>query len=134
MVNRRKARAQSLVEFALIIPIVIFIFTVFFDLGRLVYYSSTLNNAVREGSRFAIARTTITNDPDVIARVKAYSIGLNTNNVTVTVDISTIPDYIIVSATYSFVPVTPGLRMVLGLPSIPMKAQSAMGIAPRYQN
>jgi Flp pilus assembly protein TadG len=134
MVGPHKARGQSLLEFALIIPLVIFIITLFFDLGRLVYYSSTLNNAVREGARFAISRTTTTNDAEVVTRVKTYSIGMNGNNITVTVDITTVPDFVIVTATYSFVPVTPGLKLLLPAGNVPMEAKSTMAIAPRYQN
>jgi hypothetical protein len=133
MVNPRIARAQSLVEFALVIPFFILLITVFFDLGRLVYYSSTLNNAVQEGARYAIVRTTSANDPDVISRVKTYAIGMNTDDISITVDISSLPDFVIVTANYSFTPVTPGLKMVLGAAAIPVKAQSTMVIAPRYR-
>ena len=45
---------QSLVEFALIIPIAFFLITGFFDLGRAVFNYSSLTNAVREATRYAI--------------------------------------------------------------------------------
>lgn len=143
MVSPRKTRGQSLVEFALIIPLAVFVITIFFDLGRLVYYSSTLNNAVREGTRFAIARTTVDDDTIVKDRVKAYAIGMNTNNITVTVKVllnssdpeyATCPDCVIVKAIYTFKPVTPGLSMLLHDGNVSMEAKSSMIIAPRYQN
>lgn len=47
-------RGQSLVEFALIFPLVLFLLLGFFDLGRAVIYYSSLSNAVREGTRAGI--------------------------------------------------------------------------------
>lgn len=45
---------QSLVEFALIFPILILIVLFIFDLGRVVYYYSVLSNLSREGARYGI--------------------------------------------------------------------------------
>lgn len=47
-------RGQSLVEFALIFPLVLFLLLGFFDLGRAIIYYSSLSNAVREGTRAGI--------------------------------------------------------------------------------
>lgn len=49
-----KSRGQSLIEFALLLPLLIFLILGFFDLGRAVFYLSTLNTAVREATRDAI--------------------------------------------------------------------------------
>lgn len=56
-------RAQSLVEFALIFPIAIFLLLGFFDLGRAIFNYATLSNMVREGARFAISDSTATTGP-----------------------------------------------------------------------
>lgn len=45
---------QSLVEFALIFPLVLFLLLGFFDIGRAIFYYSSLSNAVREGTRAGI--------------------------------------------------------------------------------
>ena len=48
---RRKGRGQSLVEFALVIPIFLLMLFGLIDVGRLVYLNSTLSQAAREGAR-----------------------------------------------------------------------------------
>lgn len=45
---------QSLVELALLLPLLILIFMFILDLGRVVYYYSALQNAVREGARYGV--------------------------------------------------------------------------------
>lgn len=50
----RREDGQALVEFALIIPIFLLVVLGLFDLGRAVFYSSTLSNAAREAVRLAI--------------------------------------------------------------------------------
>jgi Flp pilus assembly protein TadG len=50
--NRRaRRRGQSLVEFALVLPIFLLLIMGVIDAGRLVYMNSTLSNAAREGAR-----------------------------------------------------------------------------------
>ncbi len=54
--NRRPARrerAQSLVEFALVLPIFLLLLFGLIDAGRLVYQHSVLSQAAREGARLA---------------------------------------------------------------------------------
>jgi Flp pilus assembly protein TadG len=50
----RHHRGQSLVEFALILPIFLVVLLGLFDLGRAVFYHSTISNAAREAVRLAI--------------------------------------------------------------------------------
>ncbi len=47
----RRAPGQALVEFALVIPIFLFMLSGVIDVGRFVYLSSTLSQAAREGAR-----------------------------------------------------------------------------------
>jgi Flp pilus assembly protein TadG len=49
--GRARRRGQSLVEFALVIPIFLLLIMGVVDAGRLVYMNSTLSNAAREGAR-----------------------------------------------------------------------------------
>ena len=56
MRNRRITAGQSLVEFALIFPLFLLLIMGLFDIGRAIFYFSTLNTAVREGTRFAIVQ------------------------------------------------------------------------------
>ena len=51
--GRRRARGQGLVEFALVIPIFLFMLFGLIDAGRLVYQNSVMSQAAREGARLA---------------------------------------------------------------------------------
>jgi hypothetical protein len=50
----RHARGQALVEFAIVVPVLFLLFLGIVETGRLVFYLHNLNNAAREGARFAI--------------------------------------------------------------------------------
>jgi len=55
--SRRKAgssRGQAIAEFAIAAPIFFLILFAMIDFGRYVYYVQILNNAAREGARYAI--------------------------------------------------------------------------------
>lgn len=52
-IRRRRGRGQSLVEFALVLPIFLIVVIGVFDLGRAVFSYNTLTNGVREGARLA---------------------------------------------------------------------------------
>jgi Flp pilus assembly protein TadG len=106
--NSEAQRGQSLVEFALLMPIMLLLITGLFDVARAVWEENTLAYAAREGTRFAIvhgsagtgplpdgtvsgaADPTDVNDP-VIAYVKTVvkTAAIGVPNVTVTV---TYPD------------------------------------------
>ncbi len=76
--TRRKRRGQSLVEMALIAPLLIMMLVSVVDFGRAAYVYSTLSSAVREGSRqAALTGTTRMTDADVVAAVKRYAVGLS---------------------------------------------------------
>ncbi len=47
---------QSLIEFALLLPLLFLLVMALFDIGRAVLYYSILNTAVREGTRYAIVQ------------------------------------------------------------------------------
>ena len=52
--NREEQRGQSLVEFALLLPLMLLIITGLFDVARAVWQENTLAYAAREGTRYAI--------------------------------------------------------------------------------
>lgn len=47
-----RSRGQSMVEFALVLPVFLLLTFGTVDLGRAIFYQSLLNNAVRDGARF----------------------------------------------------------------------------------
>ena len=49
----RGTRGQGLTEFALVLPIIVFVLVAVFDVGRAVYSYNTLANAARQGARVA---------------------------------------------------------------------------------
>jgi Flp pilus assembly protein TadG len=59
-------RGQTLVEFALIIPIVLLIMLGLFDLGRIVFVNNSLSDGARDGARHAATRP---RDADYCSRV-----------------------------------------------------------------
>jgi Flp pilus assembly protein TadG len=54
MFRKDSHRGQALVEFALVMPILVFLLTGFFDLGRVVLAHDALGHAAREAARYAI--------------------------------------------------------------------------------
>lgn len=62
----RKEDGQSMVEFALILPIFLLILCGIIDFGWLFYNQLSLNNACREGARYAVVNTADNADTQAI--------------------------------------------------------------------
>jgi Flp pilus assembly protein TadG len=52
-VDRRRSAGQGLMEFALVLPLIVFLITGAVDMGRAVFAYNTLANAARHGARVA---------------------------------------------------------------------------------
>jgi hypothetical protein len=66
-----KTRGQSLIEFALVLPLLILLIVGSFEFGLLFMTYHTIQNAGREGARLAIVLPNLVNDdPRVITRVE----------------------------------------------------------------
>lgn len=76
-------RGQTLVEFALILPVFILILVGLFDAGRLVFAYHTVNNAAREGGREATVNQTLA---DIQARAAQHAVALDIPAADVEVD------------------------------------------------
>lgn len=59
----RQERGQTIVEFALAVPVLLLVIIGIFDAGRMVWYSNTLAYAAREGTRYAIVHGASGSDP-----------------------------------------------------------------------
>ena len=79
---RREGRGQTLVEFALILPLLILVLVGIFDAGRAVFAYHTVNNAAREGGRQAIVDQTASHIQDRAAQ-HAVSLGVDAADVLV---------------------------------------------------
>jgi hypothetical protein len=120
-------RGQSLVEFALVIPIVLLLIIGLFDLGRAVYAYNSVSNAARTGARVAIVDQTIEIQQRAIEQ--AVSLGLAPvevavqfrrpdpnpdpmdNNLCSTLSIGCVA---VVCVQYSYVPATPLIGGIVG--------------------
>jgi len=140
--NQKHYPGQSLIEFVLVFPILFFLITGFLDLGRAVFYYSSLSNAVREGTRYTIVHKGL--DEDAIKnKVLEYAFALkDTPNPLVADDIIfppvDDPNTISIQATYTFKPITPGLTKLFvqlfgNEPGIDLVAQSTMRISGVYR-
>jgi hypothetical protein len=126
----RKIKAQSLVEFAILLPVFILVVLGIFDLGRIVYTFSALHNAAREGARYgAVNHCDVTG---IEATAKNYAVGLGENVVVTTsiiYDESGAPNRISVITEYQFRTVTPLVGVFLGEGgSFPLTSQSIQHI------
>lgn len=127
-----RQRGQSLVESALVIPLIFLLIFTFIDLGRAIYYNSALSNSVREGARFAsVTKLESQDDYDAVeSRVIDYSVAVEIPSGNIIVVLNG-DDTVTVSASYTFVPVTPFLGRMFGPGNyITLQADSTMLLAP----
>lgn len=83
MPRRSDRRGQTLVEFALILPVFILLLVGVFDFGRAIYAYNTVLNASREGARQAIVDQTLDHIRD---RASAHATALSIDPASVDVD------------------------------------------------
>jgi hypothetical protein len=102
--SRRRSRGQALSEFALVAPLFFLLLFGIIEAGRFIYYYEVLNNATREGARYAIVHSGATflgdstgpdigtttppnsDDPaglDVVQAVRQSAIGMVGSSITV---------------------------------------------------
>src|SRR5262245_38827702 len=55
--RRRRQGGQSMIEFALVFPILALTLFTFFDLGRAVFYYNSVSRAARAGARYAMVHS-----------------------------------------------------------------------------
>ena len=146
MKNQRRYSGQSVVEFALIFPLAFFLITGFLDLGRGVFYYSSLTNAVREGTRYAIVHKDELNaafnnptDNSLQDKVLEYAFGLSGTPDPLTKDDISVAiekenNYfttVSIEITYPYKPITPGIKELFGsTEGIDLTVQSKMYVTP----
>lgn len=99
--RRRRSRGQALAEFSLVAPLFFLLLFGIIEAGRFIFYYEVLNNASREGARYAIvngertigdstgpdAGTSSTSDDptgqDVVQKVRDSAIGIIGSSITV---------------------------------------------------
>ena len=139
------SRGQALVETALVLPLLLLLIVGLFDVGRAVWLSNTLANAVREGSRYGVVHGALSGSPTgpgsatytapdtdtaIAAHVRSYATGVP-DSLTVK---STWPDgnanrgsRIVVSASFPFTPILSQVFLGGGL-NITLQSSSTLVI------
>ena len=79
--KRHRSTGQSLVEFALVLPLFLLILAGIVDFGTALATSITVTNAAREGARLGAVNPSTS---AITARVNAVASGLDTSRLTVT--------------------------------------------------
>jgi hypothetical protein len=152
MKKTKAISGQTLVEFALLLPLFLFIVMALFEIGRAVLYFSVLNTAVREGTRTAVVQpsrdyvvgsynegdgvtvtceTYVSNAHETICNAiteKLFNIG-ELQNSTITIQHfnngGTNPTefYVRIVISFNFSPIVPGLNLI---GSFPINVRSQM--------
>jgi Flp pilus assembly protein TadG len=143
---RRRRNGQALVEFALVAPIFFLLLFGIIEGGRFILYYQTLNNATREGARYAIVHGSRSSCPSgpmeagitppacydatgakVVQQVKDTAFGVLGATVTVTPTWATDnarDSDVTVTATYTYSTLVP----LIPLPPISITAESTLVI------
>jgi Flp pilus assembly protein TadG len=138
-VVRSEESGQSLVEFALVVPILLLIITGLFDVARATWQENTLAYAAREGTRYAIVHGSASldgtivgpaNQQPVIDVVRNAAVGVQNISVNVTWPDANCVDRncrVQVDATAPFVPI-PSQFMLGGAFQITLRSGSMLVI------
>ncbi len=82
----REQRGQTMVEFAIVLPILLMLILGIAQLGLTFNNYLALTDGVRAGARYgAVLRTSGTHDAQTIAKVKQSAANLNPSNITATI-------------------------------------------------
>jgi Flp pilus assembly protein TadG len=128
---RPDQRGLAMIEFALSVPVLLFLMLATGEIGRMLFQYNTLAKAVRDGARYAathaaVGTTRVINITEAI-RTETRNLvvtgnrlgtgatllpGLNANNVTVT-DVGN--GFVQVAATYTYIPVLGATLPTFGL-------------------
>jgi PKD repeat protein len=140
----RKSRGQSLVEFALVLPVFLVCLAAALDLGRVYFANISLNNAAREGAfeaakhpaSFAPGQNCDGSDAGrIVCRVqfeaRNTSVSVGDNDIWATCNLSCYPfagSTITVTVQGQFALVTPILSAVFGGSSVPITSRATAQI------
>jgi Flp pilus assembly protein TadG len=145
---RQRSAGQSLVEFALVLPVFILVLVSLFDLGRGVFAYNTLTNAAREGARLAIVNQDV---PLIVARAKSQTQIVELNDPSVTVafyqveedgspdldnpcDLVAVGCLAVVSFQGTYQPITPMIGNIVFGDGVTFEARSVLSVEYRCPN
>lgn len=123
--SKRYSHGQSLVEFALLLPLFMLIILGIFDFGRVIYAYSALHNAAREGARYGAVHPCDDVGIENMAQNMAAGLGEGITVNSSIVDVGGTPSRIQVQVVFQFRAATPLIGSLLGGDgSIPLTSQS----------
>jgi Flp pilus assembly protein TadG len=71
----RRRSAAHLVEFAFVLPVFLMVLMGIFEYGRFLFTIQLMNNAAREGARYAVVNVTTVSTTDILTYVDQYMAG-----------------------------------------------------------
>jgi Flp pilus assembly protein TadG len=111
--RRKNTLGQGLVEFVILLPILVLFIMIIFDLGRVAYLYSTIQNAAREGARYASIHHQTATSTEISAAARQLTTGLDPDLLTITTSYPT-TEIVQVAVSYQFNTATPIIARVLG--------------------
>lgn len=125
----KKERGQSLVEFALVLPILLVILCGILDFGWLFYNQLNLNNACREVARYSVVHSSEATLDDNVKNMLKGSMG---DSASYTLDWSNPADKtngdVVVKVDYNMQILTPFLGVINGSMTKPLEATVTMKV------
>jgi len=136
-INPLYSRAQATLEFALVLPLILLVILFTFDLGRVIFYQSLMNNAAREGARYAsvyvyvapILDSKIAAENDTHKIIEDYTKLLDADKRSIDVNINTYDRYnsfVKITIDYDVKPLTPILPIFMSGSEIHLDTASEM--------
>ena len=103
ILSQLREDGQDLMEFAITLPILALLVFGIFDLGRVVFYYSSMQNSAREGARYGAVNPW--QEDAVRSRTEERTLGLGPSELNVIVNYDC--DHVKVSVSYTFDPLIP---------------------------
>ena len=116
MKHSRREKGQSLLEFALILPVLLIVLAGVLDLGRLYYSYIAVTDAAAEGATYAAMYPEVSARDEVFQRAQEASRGLvQIDNSMVEVDCPSVASGapVTVTVSYSFTVATPLINVIV---------------------
>lgn len=117
-------KGQSLIEFALVLPVLLLLILGILDLGWAVYAQNTISNAAVEGARRGIIFSTT--DAQITARVQAAAPSLSNLQIDIAPSVRNFGEPITVTVTYTYTAITPIIGQIVTGSGLPLTATSSM--------
>jgi Flp pilus assembly protein TadG len=126
----RSRRAQAALEFALAIPVLLTLILGVLDAGRVVVAATSLNNAAREGARYAATHvydgtcTSANCQVETKAIITDVSLGVDPQEIGITVSLTPGNSSVTVALSYPFHSISPLISSTIG--AVTVTANSTM--------